>query len=71
MGTVNINVGFEISSVKTAASHSLTYKDENGTIATLSLNRGVADVYFDGIGTFGGTTKKGVTTVGGTGPSAP
>jgi len=60
---VNINVGTEISSAKGAA-HSLVYTDENGTPVTITLNKGVADVFFDGIGTVVGTVK-GKTTVAG------
>jgi hypothetical protein len=60
---VNINVGTEISSAKGAA-RTLTYNDENGTAATITINRGIADVYFDGIGTVV-STLKGKTTVAG------
>jgi hypothetical protein len=63
-GIVNINVGTEISSAKGAPARTLTYTDENGTVATISLNKGVADVFFDGIGTLVSTVK-GKTTVAG------
>jgi hypothetical protein len=64
-GIVDINVGVEISSAKNAA-HKVTYNDEDGTTATITLNRGVADIFFDGIGTVVGTVK-GITTVAGSG----
>jgi hypothetical protein len=60
---VDINVGTEISSAKGAA-RTLVYTDENGTPVTITLNRGVADVYFDGIGTVV-SSAKGKTTVAG------
>lgn len=47
---VNINVGVEISSAK-GGNRAITYKDQSGTLVTITLNRGVADVYFDGNGT--------------------
>jgi hypothetical protein len=61
--TVNINVGTEISSAKGAAK-TLVYTDENGTPVTITINKGVADVFFDGIGTVVSTVK-GKTTVAG------
>jgi hypothetical protein len=63
VAVVDINVGTEISSAKGAAK-TLTYTDENGTPVTISLNKGVADVFFDGIGTVVSTIK-GKTTVAG------
>jgi len=56
-------VGVEISSAKGAA-HSLVYQDQNGTPVTITLNKGTADVFFDGIGTVV-STLKGKTTVAG------
>jgi Bacterial Ig domain len=61
--TVNINVGTEISSAKGAAK-TLVYTDENGTPVTITISKGVADVFFDGIGTVVSTVK-GKTTVAG------
>ncbi len=60
IGIVDINVGTEISSAR-GASHVLTYTDQDGTPVTVSLNRGIADVYFDGSATV--ATAKGRTTV--------
>ena len=63
IGTVNINVGVEISSAKGAA-HSVTYTDEDGVATTITLNKGVADVYFDGAGTVGLAVKNTLPVTG-------
>jgi hypothetical protein len=47
--TVTVYTGVSISSAK-GASHTLTYTDTTGSPATITLNRGVADVYFSGDG---------------------
>jgi hypothetical protein len=65
VATVNINVGTEISSAKGAA-HKVGYYDQDGTFVYITLNKGVADVYFDGIGTVVSTVK-GLTSIAGNG----
>ena len=63
IGIVDINVGVEISSAKGSA-HSVTYTDENGVPATITLNKGVADIYFDGTGTVGLAVKSTIPVTG-------
>jgi hypothetical protein len=61
--TVNVNVGVEISSA-VGGNHSIVYTDADGTQATVSLNRGVADVYFSGSGTAAPATGAGRVLIG-------
>jgi Bacterial Ig domain len=61
--TVDVNTGLEISSAK-GGDKSVTYTDADGTVATISLNLGNADLAFTGNGS--ATTKNGKVTIGGT-----
>ncbi len=61
--TVTVNVGVEINSTLKTANHSIVYTDDNGTTATITLNRGIADVYFGGIGTAPAAAKNGRVTL--------
>src|SRR5207237_256948 len=47
---IDINVGVELNSAA-GGNHSITFTDPNGTLATIALTRGVADVTFGGSGT--------------------
>jgi hypothetical protein len=49
IANVDVNVGVEISSAR-GGNRAITYKDQNGTQVTVTLNHGVADVFFDGNG---------------------
>ncbi len=46
--TISLNVGVTISSVKGATSKSITYTDAGGAVATITLNKGQANVFFGG-----------------------
>jgi hypothetical protein len=62
--TFSINVGVQISSVK-GANKTLVYPDKGGQAVTVTLNRGVAGVYFAGSGLE--SAAKGKITVTGSG----
>jgi hypothetical protein len=54
---VDINVGAEISSAKGAV-HKLVYPGAQGQPVTVTINKGVADIYFDGNGQINAPTNK-------------
>ena len=63
--TVDVNVGVSVGS--TATYKTLAFTDADGTAVTVALNRGLADVYFDGTGLYTAPTKgKTLTVSGGT-----
>ncbi len=61
--TVNINVGVAVGS--TATYTGVTFTDEDKTQVTVGLNRGVANVYFDGTGLYTPPAKGKTLTVSG------
>jgi hypothetical protein len=63
--TVTVFTGVSISSAK-GASHTLTYTDTTGSPATITLNRGVANVYFSGTGSALTVVKGAMIQVSGT-----
>ncbi len=62
VATFSINVGVEISSAK-GANKSLVYTDSGGSLVTVTLSRGVADIFFNGAGSE--SAAKGKITAGG------
>jgi hypothetical protein len=64
--TLDMNVGVQINTTVKGGTHAIAYLDQTGTNATISLNKGVADVYFDGDGT-AAAAKHGKVTVTGSG----
>ena len=56
--TVDVNVGVSVGSTTTY--NKLTFTDTDGTAVTVALNKGLADVYFDGTGLYS-TPAKGKT----------
>ncbi len=64
VATVDVSTGLELSSAK-GGEKSVTYTDADGTVATISLNKGVADLAFTGNAS--ATTKNGKITLSGTG----
>lgn len=65
--TVNVNVGVELSNAK-GANRSLTYTDASGAVVVVRLNRGTADIAFNGSGTLT-VAKGGRATLSGSGLS--
>jgi hypothetical protein len=62
--TVSVYVGVPVSTAK-GSYRTLKYTDTGGTPVTLTLNRGVADVYFSGTGSAASVLKGLTTTVSG------
>jgi hypothetical protein len=63
---VDINVGVEINTAIRGGTRAVVYNDNRGNAATISLNKGIADIYFDGDGT-AAAPKRGKLTVSGSG----
>ncbi len=62
--TVDVNVGVAIGTGQKFAA--LTFTDEDKTVVTVALNKGVADVFFDGTGLYSAPTKGKTLLVSGT-----
>ena len=61
--TVDVNVGVSVGSTTTYKA--LTFTDADGTQVSVTLNRGLADVYFDGTGLYTAPTRGKTLTVSG------
>jgi hypothetical protein len=48
--TVDASAGVEINTTIKTGARVLVYTDQSGTATTISLSRGIADVFFDGVG---------------------